>query len=168
MTMAASDGRATDETHASTTPPDFNVEFAAFYNSEVERQTRRAMLLLGSLEAAQDAVHDAFVGIYLRWGRLDAPGAYLERAVLNRCRDVGRRRVVALRNAGTASTHVAAVDAPLFDALAKLPFNHRAALVLRYYHQCTEAEIAALLECRPGSVGPWLQRGLRQLEKDLS
>ncbi len=142
--------------------------FAAFYEREVDRQTRRAVLLLGSREAAQDAVHDAFVAVFQRWGRLEEPGPYLERVVLNRCRDMGRRRGVARRHAMSARPDVPAVDAPLYDALAKLSFNHRAAVVLRYYHQFTEAEIASLLGCRPGSVGPWIQRGLRQLEKELS
>jgi RNA polymerase sigma factor (sigma-70 family) len=61
-----------------------------------------------------------------------------------------------------------AEDEHLWDALQKLPFNHRAVLVLRYYHQLTDREIATTLRCRVGSVGPWLQRGLRALRKDLS
>lgn len=56
----------------------------------------------------------------------------------------------------------------LFDALQALPFNHRAALVLSYYHALTEAEIAVQLGCRQGSVGPWISRGLKQLRKALT
>ena len=126
------------------------------------------MLILCSREAAEDAVHDAFVSVYQRWDELDLPGAYLERAVLNRCRDIERRRVVAQRHVKSVSAEVPAQDAPLFDALGRLKFNHRAAIVLRYYHQLTEAEIASALGCRPGSVGPWIHRGLRQLSKELS
>ncbi|HEY7069403.1 MAG TPA: sigma factor-like helix-turn-helix DNA-binding protein, partial [Acidimicrobiales bacterium] len=59
-------------------------------------------------------------------------------------------------------------DEHLWDALNQLPFNHRAALVLRYYHQLPEREIADLIGCRPGSVGPWIRRGLERLRKDLS
>lgn len=62
---------------------------------------------------------------------------------------------------------VPAIDIPLYDALAALPFNHRAAVVLRFYQQFTDTEIADLLHCRPGSVGPWIQRGLRRLRKEL-
>ena len=142
--------------------------FASFYEREVGRQTRRAVLLLGSREAAQDVVHDGFVAVYQRWSQLDTPGPYLERVVLNGCRDVGRRRSTARRRPVGVAPDVPAIDAPLYDALSKLSFNHRAAVVLRYYHQFTEAEIASLLGCRPGSVGPWITRGLRQLEKELS
>lgn len=53
------------------------------------------------------------------------------------------------------------------DAVQRLPFNQRAAIVLRYYHRMTEREIAAALGCRSGSVGPWLHRGLRRLREEL-
>lgn len=168
MRMAASDDRETDERQPANVAGAAGAGFADFYEGEVERQTRRAVLLIGSREAAQDAVHDAFLAVYQRWNQLESPGPYLERVVLNRCRDVGRRVQVARRHADQHPSDVPAADAPLFDALATLPFKHRAAVVLRYYHQCTEAEIAALLECRPGSVGPWIQRGLRRLAKELS
>lgn len=168
MRMAASDDREADERRPANAGAVAGVGFADFYEREIERQTRRAVLMLGSREAAQDAVHDAFVAVYQRWSQLESPGPYLELVVLNRCRDVGRRGQLARRHANQHASDVPATDAPLFDALATLPFNHRAAVVLRYYHQCTEAEIAALLGCRPGSVGPWIQRGLRRLAKELS
>ena len=142
--------------------------FSVFYERELPRQVRRATLLLGSPEAAHDAVHDAFVAVFRHWEELQSGGPYLERAVLNRCRDVGRRGVVARRRTPRPSTSVPEIDVPLFDALSKLPFNHRAAVVLRYYHQLTEFEIAELLHCRPGSVGPWIRRGLETLRRELS
>ena len=56
----------------------------------------------------------------------------------------------------------------LVDALRALPFNHRAALALRFHEQMTDREIAETLGCRIGSVGPWIQRGLAKLRMDLS
>ncbi len=67
-------------------------EFSAFYRAELTGQVRRAFLLLGDDEAANDVVHDAMTGVFQRWATLDEPGAYLNRAVLNGCRDAGRRR----------------------------------------------------------------------------
>ena len=55
----------------------------------------------------------------------------------------------------------------LSDVLAKLPFNHRAAMVLRYYAGYTTDEISAALGCAPGSVGPWIERGLAAMRKVL-
>lgn len=149
-------------------PPTWRESFAEFYQRECPRQVRRATLILGSPEAAHDAVHDAFVAVFRHWDELTLAGPYLERAVLNRCRDVGRRGLIARRKTPRPAANVPEMDAPLFDALATLPFSQRAAVVLRYYHQLTEVEIAELLHCRPGSVGPWIQRGLRRLRKELA
>jgi RNA polymerase sigma factor (sigma-70 family) len=141
--------------------------FAAFYEREIVGQVRHATLLLGSREAAHDAVHDAFVAVYERWDELDDPGPYLQRAVINRCRGLLRRSAVARRLHPSRRADVPAEDRDLYDALAKLPFNHRAAVVLRYFLQLTEVEIAERLQCRPGSVGPWIRRGLDRLARDL-
>jgi len=141
--------------------------FAEFYHREMAGQVRRAALLTGSPESAHDVVHDAFVEVFRRWDTVAMPGAYLNRAVLNRCRDLARRRKVASAVFQVDTAPSPDYD-PLWDALGHLSFNHRAAVVLRYYLQLTEAEIAAQLGCRPGSVGPWIQRGLRTLRKELS
>jgi RNA polymerase sigma factor (sigma-70 family) len=142
--------------------------FTALYLREVDGQVRRAALMTGSAETAHDVVHDAFVEVYRRWGDLRDPGPYLSRAVLNRCRDHGRREATARRNLPLLVPDPQPGDEHLWDALQALPFNHRAVVVLRFYHQLPEREIAELLGCRPGSVGPWLQRGLRALRKALA
>lgn len=154
----------------STSPPiDADAGFHSLYDAEIVRQVRSATLLLGSRAAAQDVVHDAFVNVWRRWGTLADPGPYLQRAVLNGCRDVQRRGRVADRHLPrlVAPGDVPEPDVGLYDALAALPFNHRAAIVLRFYLQLTEAEIAERLGCRPGSVGPWIRRGLNRLATDL-
>jgi RNA polymerase sigma factor (sigma-70 family) len=140
----------------------------AFYQRELPLQVRRAALLVGDPEAAHDLVHDAFVEIYRRWGLLREPGPYLGAAVVNRCRDHARRASTRDRRLPLLVERGAPDDEPLWDALHQLPFNQRAAVVLRFYHDLPEREIARLLGCRPGSVGPWIQRGLRKLRKDLA
>jgi DNA-directed RNA polymerase specialized sigma24 family protein len=139
--------------------------FASFYDRELPVQVRRAALLVGSVEAAHDAVHDAFVEVFRRWDGLDRPGPYLSVAVLNRCRDQARRLSTAERKLPLLVDRGGPEDEHLWDAIQALPFNHRAAIVLRYYHQLPEREI---LGCRPGSVGPWIQRGLRCLRKAVA
>ena len=72
--------------------------FAVFYEAEVVQQVRCATLILGSRQAAQDVVHDVFVEVFRKWGRdMAEPGAYLQQAVVNRCRDAVRRTTVARR-----------------------------------------------------------------------
>ena len=51
------------------------------------------------------------------------------------------------------------------DAIAALPYRQRVAIVLRFWHDCTEAEIAAALGCRPGTVGSLIHRALAELRK---
>ncbi len=146
-----------------------DVEFPDFYRAELAGQVRRAFLMLGDNEQANDVVGEAMTAVYRNWEELETPGAYLNRAVLNGCRDAGRRRVTSRRllqriaraDAATTTNEV------LTDVLAALPFNHRAAVVLRYYAGYTTGEIAEALDCAPGSVGPWIERGLSAMRKVL-
>lgn len=143
-------------------------EFGDFYRRELDGQVRRAALLLGSDEVANDVVHDAFLAVYQRWGSIAEPGPYLNVAVLNGCRAVHRRRsrherlVPRLLDRGGSS-----MGECLDDVLADLPFNHRAAVVLRFYGGLTTDEIAERLDCSPGSVGPWIDRALTKMRKAL-
>ena len=68
-----------------------DVAFTEFYEREHDRQVRRAFTLLRSNEAANDIVHDAMIDVYTRWAEIREPGAYVNRGVLNRCRDAARR-----------------------------------------------------------------------------
>ena len=140
--------------------------FSDFYRAELGGQVRRAALITGSSELAHDVVHDAFTEIFRRWSQLDHPGPYLNRAVLNRCRDIGRSRA---RRGGLMSRLVAEESSwdaePIADLLDTLPFNQRAVVVLRFYVGLSNVEIADALHCAPGSVGPWIDRALKQLRK---
>lgn len=139
--------------------------FAEFYRDNLTAMTRLAFLLVGSREAAQDLTQDAFVRVHAKWASVTEPKAYLRRAVVNACNSHHRRRGVERRlTPRPADTDVAA-SAPdeLFDALAQLPYRQRAVLVLRYYHDMSEAEIAATLGVRPGTVGSLASRGLERL-----
>ena len=143
-------------------------DFTAFYRRELPLQVRRATLLVGDPDRAQDVVHDAFADVFARWDLLREPGPYLNTAVVNRCRDHGRRAAMSARRLRLLLPDAGPADEQLWDAVQQLPFNHRAVIVLRFYHRMTDAEIAHTLGCRPGSVGPWLQRALRRLRKDFS
>lgn len=143
--------------------------FSEFYDREFGVSVRRAALLVGTSEVAHDVVQDAFIEVYRRWGTLDNPGGYLHRSVVNGCRDVARRRTSNVRLLHRLSRQQP-IDGPgdvLDDVLARLTFNQRAAVVLRYYGGLTTNEIALLLDCRPGSVGPWIDRALDAMRKAL-
>lgn len=139
--------------------------FAELYEREFLPMVRLATLLIGRPETARDVVQDAFVKLHVAWPRVREPGAYLRRSVVNGCRTLGRweqrRRGRPIRQEPTSSLGARELD----DALLALPHRQRAALVLRYYEGRTETEIAQLLGCRPGSVGPLIHRGLARLRE---
>lgn len=143
--------------------------FAAFYRAELEPQVRRAALIVNSAEQAKDIVQDAMVEVYRRWNTLESPGGYLNRAVLNGCRDACRRRLTAARLLHRVAERAPRLEAtdPLDDVLDTLPFRHRAAVVLRFYAGLTTAEIAEAIGCAPGSVGPYIDRGLKKMKGAL-
>lgn len=148
----------------------YESDFSAFYRKEHELQVRRAALMLGSGEAAHDVVHEAMASMYKRWSTIDVPGSYLNRAVLNGCRAVVRSRVAErrLRQRIRPLDDSSSPDDVLFDVLARLPFNQRAAIVMRYFAGMTEREIADALDTSPGSIGPWIHRALTTMRKELS
>lgn len=151
----------------SLTVPD---DFRAFYEREHSVQVHRAFLLTGSNDQANDVVHDAMIGVFKRWGQLDNPGGYLNRSVINGCRDTARRS--SSRRSLVQALRPIESDEPdhqiLDDAIAELPFNQRAAVVLRFYGGWTADEIAHALDCSPNSIGPWVSRALDTLRKDLA
>ena len=140
--------------------------FDQLYEREFTAMLRLAVLLVDSREQAEEAVHDAFARVYERWAKLDRPGAYLRTCVVNRCRDLQRRRRFERgrgAEAGEASTDLGADE--LLDALRDLSPKRRAALVLRYYEDLSEADIAEALGVRPGTVKSLLSRGLDELRE---
>jgi RNA polymerase sigma-70 factor (sigma-E family) len=139
--------------------------FADFYVESHSKMTRLAYLLTGSEESAQDLVQDSFVRLHAAWLRVNDPEAYLRASVTNACRSYHRRRATERRanNELPPSTELGAEE--LFDALAALPYRQRAAVVLRFWHDLSEAEIAEVIGCRPGTVGSLLHRALEQLRR---
>jgi len=140
--------------------------FEGLYRREYGPMLRVAHLLLDSAEPAQEAVHDAFAKVYERWDRIDDHGAYLRTCVINRCRDLQRRRRLERDRSAQRTASYADLGArELLDALAKLPMRQRAAVVLRYYEGLSEAEIAAALDMPVGTVKSTVSRALTQLRE---
>lgn len=140
--------------------------FAELYRSAYGDMVRLAFLLTGSTETARDLVQDSFVSLHGAWGRADDPRAYLRRIVVNACHSYHRRLRRQRRHVGTLRVEYVDLDADeISDAIAALPYRQRAAIVLRYWHGASEAEIARALGCRPGTVGSLLHRGIAELRK---
>jgi RNA polymerase sigma-70 factor (sigma-E family) len=148
------------------TPTDGAASFADLYAARFAEMVRLAFLLTGSAETARDLVQDSFLRLHGAWSRVTDPPAYLRRTVVNACHSHHRRLFRQRRFAEAARHEVVDLGAEeLSDALAALSHRQRAAIVLRFWNDCTDAEIAAALGCRPGTVGSLLHRGLAELRK---
>src|SRR5207237_879994 len=110
-----------------------------------DAMVRLSALLLGSDASAEEVVQDCFIRLGRRWDRIQHPTAYLRAAVVNACRS--HRRRLGLERAHlrpTPDTVDLGAD-EVWDALAALPYRQRAALVLRFYEDLPEEEIADAL-----------------------
>jgi RNA polymerase sigma-70 factor (sigma-E family) len=146
--------------------------FATVYAAHFDPMIRLAGLTTGDVAAAEDIVQDAFVALYRRWPDVAEPAAWLRRVVANRSTSWLRRRLVARRHErGHAdpgpARPPAAEDSAVRSALARLSARQRAAVFLRFYLDLPEAEIAAALACRPGTVKSLLHRALTVLKEQL-
>lgn len=139
------------------------------YEEQFTAMCRVAYLLTGNTTIAEDIVQDSFVRLHGRWSRVEHPVPYLRKAVVNACRQHHRR---SLRERSHFSDLVTAEVSPetpvVLDALAQLPYRQRAALVLRYYLDRPEVEIAEALGCRPATVRSHVRRGLATLREVMS
>ena len=127
---------------------------------------RLARALVDSVDRAEEIVQDAFAHTLRKWNRLDRPGAYLRTAVVNGARSELRKREVRRRikpPARPASTP--ASDEYLADALAGLSPKRRIVLVLRFYADTPDDEIAEILGVRPATVRSLAARGLSDLRE---
>jgi len=139
---------------------------------------RLAYLLTGQRELAEDLMQDAFIRISGRFRDLRDPGAfgsYLKRTVVNLANSSFRRRGVErgyLERYGPMLRD--AIEGPdlgmrdqMWRALQRLPERQRAALVLRYYEDMTEEQIADMLGAARGTVKSLISRGLKGLRSRM-
>jgi RNA polymerase sigma-70 factor (sigma-E family) len=155
---------------------------SALFRLHHRRLVGLASLLVDDRETAEDVVQDAFAGLYRRWRHLrdpDAAVADLNRAVVNAGRDHVRRgrradaarvRMVPAPDDLLSAEHDAVEHDEadrLWLAVTRLPRRQRQVLVLRYYLDQSEAEIADTLEVSRGSVKRHASRGIAALAHHL-
>jgi len=141
--------------------------FEDFYRAHYESLVRLGTLLTQSEEVARDLVQDVFARLYHRFEALEDPLPYVRRSVVNASRSWHRRRRLERRHAAEAIPDQTFEADELFDVLARLPARQRAAIVLRFYEQMSDAEIAAILHCRPGTVASLVHRGCARLRTSM-
>ena len=165
--VAAGQGRGTDRAVTEL--------YALHYRALV----RLAVLLVRDVPTAEDVVQDSFVAMHDGWQRLrdsESAPAYLRSAVLNRCRSVLRHRAVADKHLPKPPPDMPSAEhgllalverSAVLAALRTLPVRQREAIVLRYYADLSEAEIAAAMGISRGAVKSHTARGMAALRAEL-
>jgi RNA polymerase sigma-70 factor (sigma-E family) len=161
------------------------LEFERFVGDSADRLLRTGYLMASDLAEAEDLVQETLLRVARRWNRvrlMDYPAAYARQILVNLAVDGTQGRVrrhgeltqpnpaqLADVQDGHAELALRAVDtqAELLAALAGLSSRQRAVIVLRYWDDLPEAEVAAILGCSPGTVKSTASRGLARLRQSL-
>ncbi|WP_186526384.1 RNA polymerase sigma factor [Leekyejoonella antrihumi] len=130
-----------------------------------------AMATVRERTLAEDMVHDAYAQLWRHWASVTYPLAWVRRAVVTNCLDTlrtQRRRDAILRRQPRPTESVTdSSDSAFLDLLVGLNDRQRVALTLKYVEDLSEADIAAALGCRPGTVKSTLHRAIAALRTNL-
>jgi RNA polymerase sigma-70 factor (sigma-E family) len=136
----------------------------AMYQAYYAGLVRLAAVLVGDVTTAEDVVQDSFIAMHGTWWQLRNTAsamAYLRRSVINRSRSVLRRRAVAGRRSPTLAPELPSAEdsalavlqrSSVLAALSMLSYRQREVIVLRYYADLSEGQIAAALGISRGAV----------------
>jgi RNA polymerase sigma-70 factor (sigma-E family) len=161
--------------------PERDREVAVLFDRHYGDMCRIAYVILGDAALAEEVVMEALVKTFSGWGRIrdvSRADAYLRRAVVNLCRSKLRRKSIEARvNAVSyrrAERQAADWDPErhettrvVWEAVRELPERQRACVVLRYYEDLPENQIAEALDCSVGTVKSQLSKARAKLEKSL-
>ena len=151
----------------------------ALYSMHYRSLVGLAAMLVGDVATAEELVQDSFVALHAGWRRLadgDRALSYLRQSVVNRCRSVLRHRLITDKHApaiasGTPGAPQEQITLPghsaLVLALRTLPPRQREALVLRYYANLSEAQIATTMGISTGAVKSHIARAMSSLQAEL-
>jgi RNA polymerase sigma-70 factor (sigma-E family) len=149
------------------------------YSQHYRALVRLATLLVRDTPTAEEVVQDSFVAMHGGWQRLrdtEKALAYLRQAVVNRSRSVLRHRTVIDKNLQKAPPDMPSAEhgalvllerSAVVAALRRLPDRQREAIVLRYYADLSEAEIATTMKISRGAVKSHTARGMAALRAAL-
>jgi RNA polymerase sigma-70 factor (sigma-E family) len=149
------------------------------YHGEYKSLVRLAVLLVHDVPTAEEVVQDAFEAMHTAWRRLrekEKALSYLRQAVVNRSRSVLRHRTVVDRNAPKPAPDEPSAEhgalalierSAVIAALRMLPDRQREAVVLRYYADLSEADIAATMGISRGAVKSHTARAMAALKSIL-
>jgi RNA polymerase sigma-70 factor (sigma-E family) len=149
------------------------------YTTHYRALVRLATLLLRDIQTAEEVVQDSFIAMHDGWRRLrdrEKALSYLRQSVVNRSRSVLRHRTVVDKNAPKPPPDMPSAEQGALNSLERyavvaalrtLPVRQREALVLRYYADLSEAQIASAMGISRGAVKSHTARGMSSLRAAL-
>lgn len=153
------------------------MEFETYVREHARSLQAFATVLANDPATAEDVVQEVLLRAHARWPAIAAtsrPHAYVRRMVVNEATSWRRKwgRIEArpdreLDRAARDGTAVTDARDELIRAVAELPARQRAAVVLRYFEDLDDAEIAGVLGCRAVTVRGYLHRALKTLRVDI-
>lgn len=150
--------------------------FRDFFDLEFPRLRDFAYVLTGSWYEAEELAQEAMVRTLRAWSRIrerDNPAVYARTVLVNRRRTLFRKGRLADRHGAVIERRPGSPHddverrADVWAALLELPQRQRAAVVLRYYEDLSEAQTAAALGVAIGTVKSLVHKGLAQLRMNL-
>jgi RNA polymerase sigma-70 factor (sigma-E family) len=135
--------------------------------------TRYAYLLCGDRQRAEDLVQDTFLALYRRFGSqldLESPLAYARKTITNAYVSTQRKKSSSelVTDVLPETAFVTPETEEMWGVLDAVPERQRAAIVLRYWLDLSDAEIGSVLGCRTGTVRSLLSRGLAGLRESTA
>jgi RNA polymerase sigma-70 factor (sigma-E family) len=153
-------------------------DFVEYVRARQQGLIRFAYLLAGDHHTAEDLVQTALAKTYLSWGRLRDRGAvdaYVRRIIVNENASLWRRAWKRNERPSDELPETVAgsavdleQDDAMWRAVRQLPTKQRAAVVLRYYEDLSEADTARILNCSLGNVKSQTSRGIARLRASLA
>jgi RNA polymerase sigma-70 factor (sigma-E family) len=156
-----------------------DLAITAMYGTEYRSLVRMSAVLLGDVASAEEIVQDSFIAVHAAWRGLrdlDKGVHYLRRTVQNRSRSLLRHRVVVDKHMPASEPDMPSAEqaaimrlqrAAVVAALRTLPTRQREALVLRFYLDLSEEQVAAAMQISQGAVKSHTARGKAALRSLL-
>jgi RNA polymerase sigma-70 factor (sigma-E family) len=177
MTLVEGSGPRNHDMGTTQARTDKDADFSAYMSARQPALYRTAYLLAGDHAAAEDLLQNAFAKLYLSWDKVRDPAAldgYVRRVMVNENNSLWRRAWKrrehstdptsgALPETGRHDEYDDGMGGTLWSFVQTLPPKQRSVVVLRYYEQLSEAEIADVLGISPGTVKSQASRALAAL-----
>ncbi len=163
-----------DQLEESASPRLVPQRFEDFYRAEWDQVYRPLLATLGDHHLAKDATAEAMARAFQRWSKVRTyrnPSGWVYRVGLNWARSrfrKQRREVLGDPTAAAATTSGGLPNDNLEAALRGLPLDQRSVVVLRYYMDWSQEDVAAALRIPVGTVKSRIHRALRKLEQEVS